>query len=164
MSDFDWTGKDLLGAGHRGQYGSYASLAQKAQAQADSIIKSAELFQKVKPMLNQVLTARIQSRMPIRVLQPIQFITERISKGESQSTSIITDTIPSGLDLVFDGMELGQMFFKGFRGDKEVGEYAIHTGENVVTGNQQVSRNTGLLGLLTKTDVMTEVLEYLKQK
>lgn len=152
------------GNGNRGQYGSYAQQAQQAAAQGDAIVKSMELFNRVKPLLNQILNARIQSRMPIRVMQPITNWTERISKGEGQSASVTQEVIPSGIELVFDGMELGTLFFKAFRAEKEVGEYSIHTGENVVIGNQQVSRNHGLLGLMTKTDIMLEVLEYLKQK
>lgn len=159
----DWTGKNILNAGQTGP--TLAERMQKNEATRNQVGQNVQMFEQVKPLLMKCLEQRIQSRTPIKVLQPIEIVVERIAKSSTNaSVNIAGDIIPSGLELVFDGMELGQLFFKSYRNGQEKAEYSIHLGENIVIGPQQVARNKGLMGLLTKTDITTEVLEYLKQK
>lgn len=159
----NWDGKNLLNAGHRGPV--MGEQIRKSQVQQEQFAQNAQMFEQIKPLLVKCLEDRLHSKTPIRVLQPIEIVVERISKSsESANTSIAGAMIPSGLELVFDGMELGKLFFKSYRNGQEREEYGIHTGENIVVGTNQVVRNKGLMGLLTKTDIATEVLEYLKQK
>ena len=161
----NWDGKDLMG-GRRGQYGSYNEFMSKSQDQAKTILQNTQLFERMKPLLLKCLHMRVQNRTPIKIIQPIQNVTVDMAKGgmdSAGSARVGGQVIPSGIELVYDGFELGQMFFKSFRNGQEGPEYSVYTGENVVTGNQQVTRNTGLVGLLVKTDIFTTILELLGQ-
>lgn len=134
---------------------SFQERMAQANAQQELVQKSAELFARMKPMLEAELNNRCSSRQTIVVTSPIQNITERCAK--SQSGAMFhqgNEIIPMGTRMVFDGIELETLFFKSEDGTQE---YAIHLGENVVVGKQQVVRNQGYIGLLTKTDIFTQV-------
>lgn len=137
-----------------------ADMLRKAQTDAATHLQEVDFFTKVKPLLEKCLQLKIQNRTPIRVLSSIQNITESLSKGEAASAGITGEVIPAGTELVYDGFELGKMFFKCTDGK----EYGIHTGENVMTGGMMPVRNPGLIGLLTKTDVYTTVMSLLEQR
>jgi hypothetical protein len=134
---------------------SFQERMAQANAQQELMQKSADLFVKMKPLLEAELNNRCASRQTIVVNAPIQNLTERCAK--SQTGAMFhqgNEVIPMGTRMVFDGMELETLFFKSEDGSKE---YAIHLGENVVVGKQQVVRNSGYIGLLTKTDIFDQV-------
>jgi hypothetical protein len=130
---------------------------------AKRILQNPTILENMKPLLVKSLHNRIQSREPIKVLQPIQNIAVTMSKGESSRPVMGGQVIPAGIELVYDGFELGQLFFKSYRNGQEGPEYSIYTGENLVVGDQQVTRNAGLMGLLVKTDIFTQMVELLSQ-
>lgn len=134
---------------------SFQERMAQANAQQELMQKSADIFTKMKPMLEQELMNRCTSRQSIVVTAPIQNLTERCAKSQTgamfQSGS---EVIQPGTKLVFDGKELETLFFKSEDGTQE---YAIHLGENIVVGKQQIVKNQGYMGLLTKTDIFTQV-------
>lgn len=131
---------------------------------ARTILQNPHLLERMRPLLLKCLHMKIQNRTPIKVLKPISNLTIQMSKSLQPTPVMSGEVIPSGIELVYDGYELGQMFFKSFRNGQEGATYSVYQGENLVVGNQQTTRNLGLMGLMLNTDVFTNLLDLMGQR
>lgn len=147
--EFDWSGKKYVTGVNQGE------VLSKAQSAHQQLQKAADLYQRMKPYLVEALKVRCSNMAPIKVKTPIRTFVDKIHKSEHGANfSTSSEIISSGDTLTYTGHEMGQMFFKSEKTNREFG---IHVGELVNIGGGEVIKNTGFIGLLTNTDIFDEV-------
>ncbi len=166
MSKLDWnaTYKGAL-RGKRGKYGSYKELMQKNHAEDAERKRQQEVFKKIEPFLRKSLLDRMANRKPIIVKAPLEYYFEEFIKGGLHGVKVSKGTIPTGTELTFHQWDksMGQWIFKSQDGT----EYEIYDQEVLTlpgpNNTQHQTPNLGFWGLLTRTDIYTNLMEALNE-
>lgn len=164
MSKIDWE-RMYKGAlrGSRGKYGSFKQIMHQRQTQAAEAQRNAEVFQKMQPLLRKSLFDHLIHRKPIVVKAPIDYHYEQFIKGGMHGVGVAKGQIPAGTVLTFVQLEksLGQWIFTDQKGT----EYPLYSGEQIVLPGPQNTQhqvpNPAFWGLLTRTDIYTNLMEAL---
>ena len=146
-----------------GKYASFKELLQKSQARQSEQEKAERIFKALRPRLNEKLLDYMINRKPIKVIEPITVLVDSLSKSERGGKyNVGYEQIPTNTELTFVNTQktLGQWIFKSSDGR----EYEIYDNPVVMISPSETIKNPGLLGLLTKTNIYSEVIKDLTKE
>lgn len=139
-----------------GKYNSYAEFIAKAKAVADDQKNAEDNLNKLLPALIKNLNMHIQRGLTIEVAAPFAYMTEVVVKGSTKANFVSGQEVCyAGSKLVIKGFEktLNQMIFE----DQTGKEVPIYIGTHTVGADGIPVRNEGYIGLLTRTNIYSEV-------
>lgn len=149
------------------KFNSYAELVQTTQNQQQQMTRQQQILKALEPYLKQRLAQAMINREEIRVVKPIQILTERLNKGTSERLggfTTSTSVIPAGEVLQFERRSsmLNMWIFKSLTRDEV--DYEIYETPVVAVNAAEAAPNPGFWGLLQNTSIFQEVYEHFRDQ
>lgn len=159
----DWSGKGFFQEVRKG--GPLQQRFLELAAREESMKKSNEELQIMKPQLKKVLTWFMTNKKQIEVVRPFQYQTEKFVKSASGGGfHAVNAVMKPGTVLEFVKLEksTNQFLFRDQAGE----EVAIYTSDVLVGGRHGMNTvpNDGLTGLLYNTSIYETLLKLKENK
>lgn len=160
----DWSGKGIFNGVESA--GPLKKKFLELAAREESMQKSNQELQTMRPQLKQVLTWYMTNQKPFEVIRPFAYQTEKFVKSQSGSGTFhnVNTVMKPGTVLKFVKLEksTSQFLFEDQNGE----EVTIYTSDVIVGGRHGMTTtpNDGLTGLLYNTEIYETLLKLNNNK